>query len=109
MDETGLSSIRDGYNGRMRFPPQIPLETDELEGPLQATPESQSGDLVVPMLDREHAVSLLRALQHPINYSQPLEPLLDDLLLAISDTSGMPFIVIRYLDSAGSALRCFAT
>jgi len=64
--------------------------------------------IAITLLEKRASLELLKAVQRPIDFYQPLDRFLDDVLLLISDASGMKYIAIRELQPDGVALKCVA-
>lgn len=64
--------------------------------------------IAIILLEKRASLDLLKAVQQPIDFYQPLDRFLDDLLVLISEASGMKYIAIRELQPDGVSLRCVA-
>jgi signal transduction histidine kinase len=62
--------------------------------------------LILSLFERQSSLRLLGAVQMPIDFTQPLEDVVEDILLMISAAAGMPFIQIHELEEDGQRLRC---
>jgi hypothetical protein len=61
--------------------------------------------VIVSLLEKRASLTLYKSLQQPIDFTQTFNDYIDDLLLLITDASGMPYIVCRELVD-GVRLRC---
>lgn len=64
--------------------------------------------LLLCLFERQSSLELLKEVQRPIDYTQPLDDFLDDILVLIADASRMPYIWIHEFDEALQGLHCIA-
>jgi signal transduction histidine kinase len=62
----------------------------------------------VSLLEKRAMLTLFRAMQRPLDYTQPFDAFMDDVLLLAAQASQMPYIAIRELDRAAGRLKCIA-
>ena len=60
------------------------------------------------LFEKKQTFDLLSSIQHPIDFYQSFDGFLSDLILLISVSSGMPYIVLREFEQDEDTLRCLA-
>jgi signal transduction histidine kinase len=62
----------------------------------------------VSLLEKRSTLALLSAMQVPLNYNQPFDTFMDEILLLVADAAQVPYITIRELDRDANRLKCVA-
>lgn len=62
--------------------------------------------LAALLIEKRYTLQLLTVMEKPINYQQPRDAFLDELMLVAAEASGFPHIVLRELDKDGTMLEC---
>jgi signal transduction histidine kinase len=65
-----------------------------------------AAELAAFLVEKRHTLQLLTAMERRLNYQQPREDFLDELMLLAAEASGFPYIVLRELDEEHSHLEC---
>lgn len=65
-----------------------------------------AAQLAAFLVEKKYTLQLLTVIEKRINYQQPRDQFLDELMLLAAEASGFPYIVLRELDDEHTALEC---
>lgn len=109
-------SIACGYRARLIVPilrdgtclGMIDLGSDKSDhfGPSHIDLVRTAAGLALLLCEKEDVLILLKALPRPIDFRQPFDSFLDDLMLLIVEASGMPLIALREWQPRDDTLTC---